>query len=289
MPVTRVIAYILQEGETVPEHDPEPDMEEPAELANEPPDLQPRPAPQASPLAVKMAQSEGVPLAQVQGSGPEGRITRQDVEAYLRTSSQSSTDAAPGKVRATPAARRAAREGGINLSSLEGSGPRGRIQAADVALAGQGIDLSIQPPSPRLGGEPVLVPLIGLRKTIADRMQSSAQEAPHITFDVQADMTLSIQFRQFANERAPHGLKVSMTALLVKVVAAALRRHKGMNAYMRADGILLIPNVNVGIAVAMEEGLIVPVVHDADQKSLYQVAREVNDLSERARGQAAAG
>jgi pyruvate dehydrogenase E2 component (dihydrolipoamide acetyltransferase) len=74
-----------------------------------------------------------------------------------------------------------------------------------------------------------------------------------------------------------------MTALLVKIVAAALRRHPGMNAYMRKDGILLMPNVNVGIAVAMQEGLIVPVIHDADLKSLFPIAQEVNDLSERAR------
>jgi pyruvate dehydrogenase E2 component (dihydrolipoamide acetyltransferase) len=283
VPVTRVIAYILQEGEAVPEHDPEPEMEVPTLFVNGPPASQPRPEPQISPLAMKIAQSEGVPLAQVQGSGPEGRITRQDVEAYLRSSSRASTGVAPGKVRATPAARRAARAGGINLISLEGSGPRGRIQEADVAAAEQGIGSYVQPPSPHVGGEPVLVPLIGLRKTIAERMQFSAREAPHISFEVQSDMTRSIQFRVFANERAPQGLKVSMTALLVKIVAAALRRHPGMNAYMQVDGILLVPNVNVGVAVAMEEGLIVPVVHDADQKSLYQIAHEVNDLSERAR------
>ena len=283
VPVTKVIAYILQEGEAVPERDPEPEPSHPSEAVIERTDSPPASMPPISPLAMKIARSEGVPLAQVQGSGPEGRITRQDVEAFLRSSTHVSADAAPGKVRATPAARRAAREGGINLLSLEGSGPRGRIQAADVAGAERGAGSLVQPEFTHASGEPVLVPLLGLRKTIAERMQSSAQEAPHISFDVQSDMTRSIRFRQFANERAPQGLKVSMTALLVKIVAAALHRHPGMNAYMQPDGILLLPNVNVGVAVAIEDGLIVPVVHDADQKSLYQVAHEVNDLSERAR------
>jgi pyruvate dehydrogenase E2 component (dihydrolipoamide acetyltransferase) len=282
VPVTRVIAYILQEGETAPDQDPEPEPEAPKTEAGMSVPPAESPGVKASPLARKVAELEGVALTAVSGTGPDGRITRQDVESYLK--STPAPAAAGGKVRATPAARRAARERSLPLASVQGSGPRGRIQEADV------LDLAGRPASaPRFerplvaGGEPVLIPLEGLRKTIADRMQASAQNAPHITFDVRADMTRAIEFRDFANEHAPQELKVSMTALLVKIVAVSLRRHPGMNAHMRADGILLLPNVNVGVAVAMQDGLIVPVIHDADMKSLYEIAFELNDLSERAR------
>jgi pyruvate dehydrogenase E2 component (dihydrolipoamide acetyltransferase) len=281
VPVTRVIAYILQEGESPPEHEPEP------ESAGEQvavPAIEPVSGIKASPLARKVAEKQGVPLSDVRGSGPDGRITRQDVESYLEAGEAAPAGAQGSKVRATPAARRAARERNLPLSALQGSGPRGRIQEADVLpTAGMAAGPQLFERPTFVGGEPILVPLEGLRKTIADRMQASAQNAPHITFDVQADMTRAIEFRGFANERAPQGLKVSMTALLVRIVASSLRRHPGMNAHLREEGILLMPNINVGVAVAIEEGLIVPVVHDADQKSLYRIAAEVNDLSERAR------
>jgi len=283
VPVTRVIAYILAEGEQAPEHDPEPEPEpearaQPAAAAAMPEAA----AVKASPLARKVAQSEGVSLSEVSGSGPAGRITRQDVEAYLE-SAQPALPAVAGKVRATPAARRAARERGLELGTLQGSGPMGRVQEADVLGASPAGAAQPFARPLEVRGEPLLIPLEGLRKTIADRMQASAQQAPHISFDVQSDMTRAIEFRAFANERAPESLKVSMTALLVKIVAAALRRHPLMNAYMRSDGVLLMPNINVGVAVAIPEGLIVPVVHDADIKPLFQVAQEVNDISQRAR------
>jgi pyruvate dehydrogenase E2 component (dihydrolipoamide acetyltransferase) len=123
-----------------------------------------------------------------------------------------------------------------------------------------------------------------MRKTIADRMQASAQEAPHITFTLDVDMSRAIAFRKSANQRLkPDQAKVSMTALIVKLLAWVLRRHPFMNAYMRHDGILLLPNVNIGVAVALESGLIVPVVRHADQKGLYLLAQELTDISERAR------
>jgi pyruvate dehydrogenase E2 component (dihydrolipoamide acetyltransferase) len=283
VPVTRVIAYILQEGETAPEQDLEPEPDRPTEAAVAPTPSGPPTRVKASPLARKIAESEGVSISRLSGSGSDGRITRHDVKAYLQAMRAAS--AAPSdRTRATPAARRAARERGLALTGLQGSGPQGRIQEADVLPTAQ--KPSASPGftgAVGAGGEPVLIPLEGLRKTIADRMQASAQNAPHITLDVQADMTRAIDFRTYANERAPQDARVSMTALLVKIVAAALRRHPEMNAHMREDGILLLPNVNVGVAVAMENGLIVPVIHDADLKPLYEIARELNDLSQRAR------
>jgi pyruvate dehydrogenase E2 component (dihydrolipoamide acetyltransferase) len=197
-----------------------------------------------------MAEAQGISLTQVQGSGRDGRITRADVD----------------------------------LGQITGSGPRGRVQEMDVVkFKPVGVTTA---PSYSISGEPVFVPLEGMRKTIAERMQASAQQAPHISFTLDVDMTRAIAFRKSVNERLPADqVKVSMTALIVKLTAWALRRHPFMNAYMRDDGVLLLPNVNVGVAVALESGLIVPVVRNADQKGLYQIATDVDDISLRARNE----
>ena len=281
VPVTRVIAYILEEGEAAPplEADAPPTVE--AAQVESAPQIAPAPeGVKVSPVAKRVAQAQGVALTQVTGSGPSGRITRADVESVL-TSSPIKFASEPAEVRATPAARRVARERQLRLGQIAGSGPHGRVQAADV-LAHKAIPGPT--PSYVVSGEPVLVPLEGMRKTIADRMQASAQNAPHITFTLNIDMSRAITFRNSVNAQLPAGQdKVSMTALLVKLSAWALRRHPFMNAYMRDEGILLLPHVNVGVAVALESGLIVPVVHDADQKGLFQIAADVDELSQRAR------
>ncbi len=290
VPVTRVIAFILEEGEQPPsvEDDPEPAVESAAaspavESINKVPTQASAPASTvvaASPVAKRIAEAEGIPLAQVRGSGRDGRIVRADVENYLSSPTAVAMD--PSEIRATPAARRVARERQLDLGLIAGSGPHGRIQEMDV--------MSFQPersapvPTYAVAGEPVLIPLEGMRKTIAERMQTSAQQAPHITFNLEVDMTRTIAFRQTINQQLPAGqTKVSMTALIVKLTAWALRRHPFMNAYMVDDGVLLLPHVNIGVAVALESGLIVPVVKDADQKGIYQIATDVDDISQRAR------
>lgn len=288
VPVTQVIAFVLEEGEEPPEVAPS----APAEAEPEVEEIAP---PQtaasavagsssASPVAQRMAASEGIDLNEVPGTGPDGRITRKDVEQFLST--DKAEELPTGKVRATPAARRVAHEQGLALEQIAGSGPRGRIQEADV-LEFQPVTSGAAAPfaaRPQVTGEPVRIPLEGLRKTIAERMQRSAAEAPHITFTLDVDMSRMLALRQSVNERAPdEASQVSMTALLAKITAWALRRHPYLNAYMQADHILLLPNINMGIAVAIPDGLIVPVIRDADLKGLYTIAREVRELSQRAR------
>ncbi|MCK5318120.1 MAG: 2-oxo acid dehydrogenase subunit E2 [Anaerolineales bacterium] len=283
VPVTKVIAYILKEGEEPPtvDEDPIPTVE--AERTE--PTVKVEPALEevkASPVARRVADAQGVQLTQVAGSGRDGRITRADVERHLTTGTPAAVVSDVAGVRATPAARRVARERQLDLSLIPGSGPHGRVQEAD-AHAFQAAP-RMPAPSYAVTGEPVLVPLEGMRKTIAERMQASAQNAPHISFTLNVDMSRVIAFRNSVNERLPAGqTKVSMTALIVKLTAWALRRHPFMNAYMRDDGVLLLPNVNIGVAVALESGLIVPVVRDADQKGLHQIATDVDDISQRAR------
>ncbi len=282
VPVTVVIAYILAEGEAPPP------VEEDAPPVVEAAAAEPKISPEAtiagvsaSPVAKRMADAKGIPLNAVRGSGTDGRITRADVENFLTSTSAVVPDPG-GSVRATPAARRVARERQLDLSRISGSGPHGRIQEID-ALNFQAV-AGIASQVYAVAGEPVLVPLEGIRKTIAERMQASAQQAPHITFSLDVDMSRVISFRQSINAGLPvNQTKVSMTAIIVRLTAWALRRHPFMNAYMRDDGILLLPNVNVGVAVALDNGLIVPVVRDADRKGLYQIATEIEDISQRAR------
>ncbi len=127
------------------------------------------------------------------------------------------------------------------------------------------------------------IPLVGLRKTIAGRMQSSWQ-VPHITFEVDVDVTLAEELRIRANDKfVEQKVHVTLTAIVAKICAWALTSHPMLNSRLRENEILLLKDVNIGIAVALESGLIVPVVRRADQKDLVQVSKEISELAERAR------
>ena len=266
VPVTEVIAYILQPGEELSESA----SQQIGRLADLPLPLSSAPA---TPVAQRLAAAAGVDLSAVQGTGLGGRVTKVDVMAAAAPP--------PGKVRATPAARRSAREQEVDLQTIAGSGPRGRVQAADVAT------VALTPgPSPQIGrGETVVVPLAGMRRTIAERMTASYREAPHITFTVRVDMSGFERVRAQFNARAEAAgvPRASVTALIVKAVAWALKRHPYLNSTLRGEEIHLLPEVNVGVAVALEEGLIVPVVREADRKGVAEITAGVHDLTVRAR------
>jgi len=276
VPVTEVIAYILQPGEELGESASQPVSESPTipiYQSSYP----------ATPVAQRLAAAAGVDLGALEGKGKRGKITKADVMAAAAEDL-----AGPGKVRATPAARRIAREMGVDLQVVAGSGPRGRVQAADVAPSPPrgGGGGGPPAPSPDLGrGEAVVVPLAGMRRMIAERMTASYREAPHITFTVRVDMSGFEQVRAQFNAKAQvtGQPRASVTALIVKAVAWALKRHPYLNSTLDGDEIHLLPEVNVGVAVALEEGLIVPVVHDADRKSVGEIAAEVHGLTARAR------
>ena len=311
VPVTETIAYLLARGEALPESAPGPapasvsEAQVPNRSAAEP-----QPAEslgdgeiKATPVARRMAAAEQVELASVPGSGLEGRITREDVERYLTGRPPEAAEqlagppGAAGKVRASPAARRLAKQHGIALDAVAGSGPAGRVQGWDVESTAATLAAARSAPAPvgmpiippesipfQAGGQPLVIPLEGMRRTIAERMQASAQQAPHIMLTMDIDMGRAQAMRDNFNTRlGGDKASISMTAVLVKACAAALKEHPLLNSYFRKDQILVMPQVNVGVAVAIEEGLIVPVIRDADQKSLVQIGQEVNALSRRAR------
>jgi pyruvate dehydrogenase E2 component (dihydrolipoamide acetyltransferase) len=283
VPVTEVIAYILQPGEELPaELAPEAEPALPPSPAPAPaPEVTPSPPPvsrPATPVAQRLAAAHGLDLSTIVGTGPGGEITKADVEKALAVS-QPPAEAQTEKVRATPAARRIARERGVDLSTVAGSGPRGRVQAADVLVAAAG-------PSPEVERtEVTVIPLQGMRRTIAERMTASYQTAPHITLTVRVDMGAFEEARAQLNARAEATGQpsVSVTALLVKAVAQTLRRHPWLNSTLRDQEIHLLPEININVAVALDDGLIVPVVHGADRKSVTEISAEVRDLVARAR------
>lgn len=264
VPVTTVVAYLYQ-----PDEKPVLAVASPAPAT--PISDSTSSAPLVTPVAVRMAVAEGVELAQVTGSGPAGRVMKSDVEAVIEQ-----------KRRASPAARRIAREQNIPLAEIEGTGPRGRIQTPDVlkTLA------QVSSPVARAPlGAPEIIPLRGMRRKIAERIQSSYQTVPHISFTARVDTTALEQLRTRLNERSEklNGPHVSLTTMFVKIVAHTLRQHRWLNSALREDKILLFPYINIGVAVALPDGLIVPVIQNADQKGIESLAGEVTDLTQKAR------
>ncbi len=251
-PAASIIAYVLLEGESAADIPPEqPLAQKQAEPA--------QPTPRVSPIAQRLAAEQNVDLTTIVGSGPGGRITRRDVEAQTTIST--------AKVRATPAARRLARLNDLDLATLSGSGPRGRIQATDVPVA------------PATNGAQT-VQLTGMRQRIAQRLQQSYQTAPHIFVEMPVDMSQVEVMRQDAKAA---GKPVSVTTVLIKACAWALQRHPRLNATLTDDVFTIQPTVNLGIAVALDEGLIVPVLHDAATLGLGDIQTRSSDLIERAR------
>jgi pyruvate dehydrogenase E2 component (dihydrolipoamide acetyltransferase) len=245
-----------------------------------------------------MAAIEGVDLDVLEGSGPAGKITRQDVRRFLE--SQVKPDGAPvhpNKVRATPGARRVAKEHQIDLMRVIGTGFQGRIQGNDVqayleqqkTAAGPALEQVLEAPHPtpqvfEAGKAPTVIHLDRMRLTIGQRMQVSVQQIPHIMLSIDIDMSRAVSMRAALNTRIPTGQpQISMTAVLVKACAAALHENPNLNSYLLGDQLHVYPDANVGVAVALEGGLIVPVVHQASEKSLFQVGAEIADLSKRAR------
>jgi pyruvate dehydrogenase E2 component (dihydrolipoamide acetyltransferase) len=293
VPVTDIICYLLEEGEKAPTG-PAPAAKPAAqEVAAAPVEPAKPAAPagpvSATPVAQKVAADLGIDLSNVSGSGAGGKITRHDVEQAAQGGNGHGAAVPDGTVRATPAARSAAAERGIDLSRVLGTGPRGRVQEADVLAAAAQKTAPAPVAAPAYippSGETQIIAYEGMRQTIGTRLQASWQQAPHITFTLDVDMTRAIEFREYANSRqGPDDAKISMTAVIVKAVAWALKEHPMLNANFFEDRgeIHLLPDINVGVAVALPTGLIVPVVHNADRKGLKQVGAEVSDAVERAR------
>jgi pyruvate dehydrogenase E2 component (dihydrolipoyllysine-residue acetyltransferase) len=198
---------------------------------------------------------------------------------------------ANGKVRASPMARHIAAEHGVDLSGIQGSGPQGRIIRSDVeaAVSGGAQQQPAATQQPQAAGAPSAgegderVPLSQMRRTIARRMAESTRTVPHFYLTTTVDATeLGALRKQINTQTADAGIKITFNDLIVKGSALAIRQVPEVNVSFAEDSLVRHSRVHVGIAVATERGLIVPVLRDADQKSLGAIARETRDLAERA-------
>jgi pyruvate dehydrogenase E2 component (dihydrolipoamide acetyltransferase) len=193
---------------------------------------------------------------------------------------------AGGRIKASPLARRIARERGVDLTTLAGSGPDGRIVADDVEKApvgGAPEPASVAAPLPAPSGEAEVVPMTSTRKTIARRL-TDAWEAPVFQLGVSIDMTEALHLREQLVERLAEGeVKPTVNDLLTRLVGVALVRHRALNATFDGESVTRHPAAHVGMAVAAPNGLIVPIIRDADRRSVQEIARARADLVTRAR------
>ena len=186
----------------------------------------------------------------------------------------SETARADGRIKASPLARRIARERSIELATLTGTGPDGRIVAEDVERA------AAAPAYAPAGAAPLeaeVVPLTSLRKTIARRL-TEAWEAPAFQISMSADMTRSLALREKIRDQG-----ATVTDVLTKLAAIALLRHREVNAQFADDELRIFPSAHIGLAVATERGLIVPVQREVERKSLVQIAAERKEIVQRTR------
>ena len=296
VPVGNLIAVIADPDEALPDG-----LAAPAAAAPQPetppsaaiPESTPAPAApsasatgevRASPIARRLARERGVDLSTVVGSGPGGRIVEADVLA--------AADAAvnAGRILASPLARRLAREQGVDLAAITGTGPGGRIVEADITAAVAAATPAAPEPAPP--PEPAAPPALAdgatraelsrMRQAVAAVTAGSKREAPHFYVAADIDMTAAMSLRRDINDALPAPDRVSVNDLIVKASALAIGKHPKFNAFFRGDHLQMNPSVNIGIAIALESGLIVPGIPQCESKTLTQIAAASRDLIERA-------
>ncbi|XDZ66965.1 pyruvate dehydrogenase complex dihydrolipoamide acetyltransferase [Alphaproteobacteria bacterium LSUCC0684] len=198
------------------------------------------------------------------------------------------------RIFASPLARRLAAERGIDLALVKGSGPHGRIIRADIDGAGAGMTASpgieAMPAAPALAmpaPSPVeastLVENSQMRRIIAERLQQSKLEAPHFYLNMDIEIEAMLAARKALNAHAPEGVKVSVNDMIIKAAAVALKMVPGANASWEGTHTRLYAHADIAVAVAVDGGLVTPVVARAEEKGLYAISREMVDLSTRAR------
>jgi len=211
------------------------------------------------------APGESVPAAEETGRAEAGPTGQREAAAKAA--------APPGEKRefvpASPIARRLAREHGIDLTRVEGTGPQGRVRREDVERAIEAAK-AVAPSG---------LPFAGMRRTIARRMTGSLQAMAQVTLCTEVDVTELVRLRKHLRRE----FEVTYTDLIIQAAARALEKHRRLNASLEDEEIRLHDHIHLGMAVALEEGLVVPVIRDANRKTLREIARETKDLAQRAR------
>jgi pyruvate dehydrogenase E2 component (dihydrolipoamide acetyltransferase) len=265
------IAFIGKKGETVsaPATAPKKAVEAPKPAVAEAPKPAAAPAPVSAPAKATPPPAAPAPA----------RTNAPAQVVQLRRSEEGES-----RLRASPLAKRMAQEAGVDLGAVQGSGPQGRIVKRDIQAA------MTEPQAPRttrsvpgVRTEPDVIPLSSMRKIIAQRMAEVKPGVPHFYLVIDVDMEAVLAIREEAKAAE---LKVSVNDFIVKAAALALHKVPKVNVSLQGDRILQFHTADVGIAVAIEDGLITPVIRDADGKSLSAIATEAKELAERARRKA---
>lgn len=229
----------------------------------------------ATPAARRVAKEAEIELSEVPGSGPNGRIHQGDVMAFA------SSTASP---KATPLAKKVAEAEGVDLKTVSGTGSQGKIYRADVEGAKQPAPAQSTTQAPAAAGGK-RVKMEGIRKVVAQRMHQSKTTAPHVTLTTEVDMTETIQLRKqlLGPIEQQTGFRVSYTEMIMKAAAASLKLHPNINVALEGNEIVYRDEINLGLAVAVDNGLFVPVVKNVDQKGLSALTAECKHLGKAAR------
>jgi pyruvate/2-oxoglutarate dehydrogenase complex dihydrolipoamide acyltransferase (E2) component len=271
LPPGALIGWLLEAGE-----------EPPAAVAGTPP-AAPVPAPAgrlfSSPNARRVARERDIDITQLNGTGPGGRIITADVLDAAAAQPTAPETPAARPWSASPLVRRDAVAAGVDLAAVAGTGPGGKILRADVAAA------ATRPAAQSMPASAQVIPLTGMRGVIATRMHASLQEMAQLTLGAEATMDAAVALRAQLKEQWPQaGIPVpTITDLVVRAAALALREHPRLNASVSDQAIHVHEQINVGLAVALEEGLMVPVLQRADQLPLSAMAAETRRLAQAAR------
>ncbi|MCS6907048.1 MAG: dihydrolipoamide acetyltransferase family protein, partial [Anaerolineales bacterium] len=259
-----------------------------------------------TPIAIIGQPGEEVPLSSLRAEGKVGQPAPASPEGVAGVVSERPIEVKaeegrlPGGVRATPLARRLASEWGIDIRNVQGSGPLGRIRKVDVEayLDQQRLQVSeVVPPAQPLPGPELLpvsvfpageerrIPLTKLRSIIGKRMTQSVQTAPHFFVTHEVDVEALLNLRHAVNELLPEGEKISVNDFVVRATALALRAYPNLNASIdeKKGEIIQHGSINIGVAVALENGLITVVCKNADHKSVRMISQEIKALVSRAR------
>ena len=225
-------------------------------------------------------------LSAVRSAGPTAipAPPARDLTIATPVSDVPATSGEAGKLRASPLARRAAEEAGIDIAHIRGSGPDGRITKRDVDnfIREQQLFKFRRLIAPREGMPGTREELSKMRKTIAHRMAQSKREIPHFYVTVEVDMEEAVKLKSSLEATELFEEDITYNDIIVKATALALSRYTRMNASYEDDGIVIYPNINIGMAVAVEDGLIVPVIHECEHLTLPEIARAAHRLVNKA-------
>jgi pyruvate dehydrogenase E2 component (dihydrolipoamide acetyltransferase) len=227
-----------------------------------------------SPRARRLAEEQGIPLTDLQATGPEGAIIERDVRAYLDAHKAPSI---------TPVARRMAEGAGLDWRGLSGSGPGGRITREDVARALEARMPAVASAGPAAKSTNEVreaIPLRSVRAVVAERMLRSATDTARVTLTAEADATALVGLR---HQLVQDGVNLTYNDLFLYILGRTLHEHPQLNTSLEGETIKLWRRIHIGLAVDTDRGLLVPVVRDVDGKGLRQLAQDAAALTERAR------